>query len=252
MAATLGQVHLVHRPEQVELFALRFECQCRVVDVSNDRSRIHLRIIDLRSLIDSRQKSIPPQRGANDRFSGTQHDKAWQVFVFGSESVEQPRAHRWTSRLGLAAGHHQQRRFMIRNIGMHRTDHTKVIRAAAKVWKQFADFKPRLTMFVKTKRRFHQSARFSLRLFFRSGRPLPIVLRQLRLGIKRIDLARPAIHEQMNDPLGSRREHRWLGRKRIGCCRNIARARERRITSERTGQAQRPHSGAESMQHFAT
>ena len=55
------------------------------------------------------------------------------------------------------------------------------------------------------------------------GRLLAVPLRQFGLGVERIDLRRPAVHEQVDDVLRLRREVRRLRRERVGRCGRLIR-----------------------------
>jgi hypothetical protein len=70
-------------------------------------------------------------------------------------------------------------------------------------------------MLIEPKRGFHQTPGLPLGLQIGSGRSLAIVLDQGWFGVERIDLRGATIHEQVNDPLGSRWKHRLLRSQRI-------------------------------------
>ena len=76
---------------------------------------------------------------------------------------------------------------MIGSARVHRSHNTDVVDAFSHVRIQFADLNAALSHLFERERRWHKVA----------ARPrLPGLLLQLRLGIKRVDMRRPAIHKQ--------------------------------------------------------
>jgi hypothetical protein len=98
---------------------------------------------------------------------------------------------------------------------MHRTDNAQIVRAGTQVWKNLADFKPRLTVARELEWGLHQATRLALRFQISPRWTLPIVFVQRWLGVKSIDLRGPAIHEQMDNPFGPRGKHWATGSQRI-------------------------------------
>ena len=67
--SSLFEVHLIDLLEQIELLALRgFRDRC-VLDVSDHTLWIHFRVVDLRSLVDPREKPIAPEGRSDDRLA---------------------------------------------------------------------------------------------------------------------------------------------------------------------------------------
>ena len=97
---------------------------------------------------------------------------------------------------------------MSRRVCMHRADHAQIIRVPGCVRKQAADRQPALPMLRELKRRLHQMPhRPSVRSHLRIAHiRLPMKLLQRRFRIKRVHLARPAIHEQEHAVLRLRRK----------------------------------------------
>ena len=60
----------------------------RVADVLDHAFRVE--VLNVAALIDAGQKAVAPQRRADDRLAGAQHDEAGQVLVLGAEAVVQP------------------------------------------------------------------------------------------------------------------------------------------------------------------
>ena len=218
--AFLG-VNGVQPVDQVQLLTLRNRTEVRVVDVFDDILGIQL--ANVAALIDARQKAVAPKLRADDRFAGTQHHEAWQVLVFRAEPVAQPRTHARAHRLRVTAGHHQQRRLVVGHVRVHAAEHGDVVNALGHFGENLAHLHARLTVPLKLKWRLEQTARAALRLEIGIGRTLAVILVERRLGIERIHLRRPAIHEQVNHPLGARRKMRrlrgqrtrWTGRLQV-------------------------------------
>jgi len=102
-------------------------------------------------------------------------------------------------------------------------------------------------MFTEFERRLQQAPRPTLRLQISSGRTLPVILVQGRLGVKRINLRRTAVHKQVNHSLRPGRKHgllrgQWSPR----------RFRPRStLRSQQACQPQGPQPRAESLQQIA-
>ena len=101
-------VHGIQPLNQVEFAALRRRRELRVLQVRNHFARIVvLGQRDLATLINARQKTTAPVRGAVDRLAlFAQDDKARQVFILAAEPIEQPGAVGGTIRLNAAGKHH--------------------------------------------------------------------------------------------------------------------------------------------------
>jgi hypothetical protein len=104
---------------------------------------------------------------------------------------------------------------MVRDVRVHRTDHAKIVRTGAQVRKDFTDLQAALPMLIEPKGGFHQTPSLPLGLEIGSGRSLAIVLGKGRFGVERIDLRGATVHEQVDDPFGSRWKHRLLRSQRI-------------------------------------
>jgi hypothetical protein len=102
--------------------------------------------------------------------------------------------------LRLAAGHHQQRGFVIGDVGMHGSNDAQVICAGAQMWKDLADFESGLPMSSKLKWGFHQPAGLSLCFQVCTRWTLPIVFGQSGFRVEGVDLRRSTIHKQVDDP----------------------------------------------------
>ena len=79
-----------------------------------------------------------------------------------------------------------------------------------------------------------------------NGSGLPSSRVKQRLGVERVDVRRPALHEQEDDPLGPRRKMRRLGGERIG--RRLLGAR---FVGQQRGQGQRAEADGRLAQQSA-
>jgi len=95
---------------------------------------------------------------------------------------------------------------VVGNIGVHRADHADVIDVLRGLVKEFTDLQTRFTVGLEFERRIHDVAGrpFRPQVFHRRG--ITVEFLERRLGIKRIDVARSTIHEQMDDMFGTRWE----------------------------------------------
>ena len=81
---------IVHRLQQIQHPALVCRIEMFVIQMTDDLPGVDLRIVDVGSLINSRQKTIAPQRRSDDRLAGAKDDKARQVLVIAPQSIRQP------------------------------------------------------------------------------------------------------------------------------------------------------------------
>jgi hypothetical protein len=99
---------------------------------------------------------------------------------------------------------------MIGNIRVHGTDHAQVIGTASQIRKQFTHYHAAVALRRKLERRGNEPSAF---LRFRNPCGLfAFVVLQRWLGVKRIDVRRTAVHEQVNHPFGARLEVRACDR----------------------------------------
>ncbi len=229
-AASCGrllQVPAVQLVEQIELAALLLARHAIVLDVLDQLLDGRVLAVDVGSLVRAGQKGRTPVLGPFDRIAAGAHgDEAGQVLVFGAQAERGPRSQAGTRHPRFAAVHQHQRRFVVRHVGMHRTDHGNVVDVPGCLGKQFADLDAAGTVLLELERRRERRARLALGAQIAAGQFLAGVFLQRRLGIERIDVAWTAVHEQMNDVLGlarklrGARSHRVLiGGARGGCSR---------------------------------
>ena len=150
------------------------------------------------------ERAVPQRRPDRRRHVGAEHDVAGQVLVLGAEAVGEPRAERRTADLDVAGVHHQHRRLVVRDVGVHRADHADVVGARADVREELADLEAALAVALERERRLHQRAGLALGRDGAARQRLAVVLVEHRLRIEAVDLRQPAVHEQEDDVLGAR------------------------------------------------
>ncbi len=182
-----------------------------IADVRDQLLDLGVLAVDVRSLKDPRQKGRLPVLRLGDREpAGAHHDETGQVLVLRTQAVEHPGADARPRLPRFAAVHQHQRRLMIGDVGVHRADHADVVDHPGRVREQVADFDPALAVLLELEGRAH--GRAGLALGGQIGRHrLAVVAVEHRLGVERVDVRRPAVHEQVDDPLGpgSQRRAPW-------------------------------------------
>ncbi len=213
----LIQVVAIHLLDQVQIQALQLPgCGC-VRDERDLRPvRADPRRADGRALIDRRQERRAPVVHAAVAEIRADGDEPRQVLILGPEPVRDPRAHARPDER-IAAGVELQEGSAVPRVGpVHRVDHAEVVHAPGQVREQLADRDPALAVLPEPERRAEQITRLARdhpRLGERQG--LAIVALQERLVVERVNLRRPAVHEQEDDPLRARREMSLARRQRI-------------------------------------
>ena len=139
VARALCKVALVQFREEVELFALLAAGDVRIADVGDQFFHRHVGREHARGLVFRGEEAVAPQRGADDDLvARAQHDVAGEILVFGAEAVEQPRAERRPDGLEISRVHREQRRLVVRHIGVHRADDAAVINHAREIRQRLA------------------------------------------------------------------------------------------------------------------
>src|SRR4029453_11503281 len=91
--------------------------------------------------------------------------------------------------------HLEQRRLMVRHVGVHRTNDATVVDDPREIRQRFADVDATFTALVERKVGRHEAR--ALGLFVKvTRRLLPRVLGQLRLWIERVEMRGATFHEQ--------------------------------------------------------
>ena len=104
---------------------------------------------------------------------------------------------------------------MIRQFRLHRANHADVIDAFGHARKQLAHFNAALAVLLELERRRKCRAGFALSGKIAGGQGFVRVFFQRRLRVKRIDVRRPAVEENVDDPFGPRGKQRRFRRQRI-------------------------------------
>lgn len=103
---------------------------------------------------------------------------------------------------------------MVRHIGVHRSNHAHVVDHFTDMRKQLTDLDATLAVFFEFKGRSIRSTRLPLRSqIIRNGLPMKLV--ESWLGIKRVNLRRPTVHEQVDYRLSLGLKMRLLGEHRV-------------------------------------
>ena len=71
--------------------------------------------------------------------AGDHHHEGGEVPVFTSQSVGEPRSHRWPSGLLVPRLKEGHGRIVVDGFGVHRADETQLVGDAGGVWQQFAE-----------------------------------------------------------------------------------------------------------------
>ena len=91
-----------------------------VADVGDQLLDVGLPGVEVRPLVDARQKRRLPVLGFGDRVAARAHDEeAGQVLVLRAQAVKDPRAQAGPGLAGLAAVHEHERRLVIGHVGVH-------------------------------------------------------------------------------------------------------------------------------------
>ena len=128
---------------------------------------------------------------------------------------------------------------MVGIVGVDGPQHADIVDALGKVRQQFADRHAALAVRSELKGRRQQACGLSLgskRIEFCG--PLSFKLHDARLRIEEVGTKRPAVHEEVNDPLcaGSNMRREFLRRRLI----------------QQAGQANGPEAASQSLEHVAT
>ena len=205
-------VHAVHLLDDLPLRAL-----ADALGIANVMHRVALGLKQDPLILAGQQAAGPLPR--RDRLLPglalrREHDEARQLLRLRAQSVEQPRAHARTALDDRAGVHERMRRVVVDLLGLHRANHTHLVRHALKMGKEIGDFDPGLSALLKLRER---TARLQLRVLQlrqllplreRLGERLLVDPLQLRLPVERLEMRRPARHAQVDDTSGAHREMR--------------------------------------------
>jgi hypothetical protein len=144
-------------------------------------------------LVNGWQEGGGPELRANDGVTGAENDEAWEVLIFGPEAIGEPRTHGGTAGDAGTAVHHEQRRFMIGDIGIHGADDAAIVNTLAEFWKNFADFDAAFTVAIELEWGTEEAARFTLGFEIACGHGLAAIFLEQRFGVEGIYLRRAAV-----------------------------------------------------------
>src|SRR5262245_52452751 len=110
---------------------------------------------------------------------------------------------------------------------IHGADYREIIRALRSMREEVGDLKARLSVLLEgplsaQDEQVLELAVLEVLVAETCRRMLPVQLIEQRLGIVRVDLARPALHKEVNHVLRRRRKMRRARRERILCSRGCA------------------------------
>ena len=145
------------------------------------------------------------------------HSKAGQILACAAEAVVHPRAETRAAGKDFPRVHLQHRRTVDRRVGGHRMDEPDIVHARREVREKIAHMLAALPVLLELPLRSDHAALvpFSAAAKGLHINRLPVERVERGLVVKRVHLARPAIHEEENDALRLRREVRLLRRERI-------------------------------------
>src|ERR1043166_2263139 len=174
------------------------------------------------SLVNRREESTTPVSGpATGAASRTQHHKTRQILGFASQTVGNPGTHARTTELGRAGVHENLSRSVIKRVRGHRLHDRDVVHDLGQMWQRFRQFRSTLAVTREfelggEKLRIRPDKSVLLTLHYLGRHWLAVVLCQLWLVIKQIELTRRAGLKEINDMPGPGRKM-WRPRRQRIC-----------------------------------
>ena len=169
----------------------------------------------------------------------TNRDEARHVLIFRTEPIGNPTADRRPHEIHRTGVKKECRRPVRHAFRVHRVNETQIIDVLRHVWKKFRNIMSAFAILLEAPRRFHHPLLDHLPKILKSITRdidfLVVILLKLRFVIERIDVARPALHENKNDPFDARRKMRcfrreWIDDLRRSAKRIATKPRQREIT----------------------
>lgn len=199
-------VTAVHGCHEIELRPLVLACHgSRAIEIQHGVSLWP----EQRALTGRRQKPIRPvQRSAFRSAFISENDECRQVLARGAEPVCDPRSGAGIPRSAKSAVHLKHRRSMIARLAPAAFHKRQPVSVTRRPGKYFAH--PRAALAVLTERKWRPQQRSIFAEEGRDVRFLSMVPVQFGLGIKQIERARSALHEQPNYGFGLWRRGRRL------------------------------------------
>ena len=125
---TLLCMACIEHPQQLKLPLLIVHRQSAVTNVLEQFFHVRILCVDVSSLACSRQKCRTPVACRNNRVAtGAHSQKSRQVLVLCSQSVSEPGTETRSRQTCFATVHEHERWFVIRHLGLHRTNHCHVV-----------------------------------------------------------------------------------------------------------------------------
>ena len=150
-----------------------------------------------RTLIKRRHPAARPVANAVDGQAARigQHDISGQVLILGAQAICRPRPDAGPAGNDHAGVHHPQGLFVIAVLGEHRANDGDFVGMTAHVRQRLGERQPRLALADEAKRALEQVAGDPFVVGNLGRRRPAIVAIEHRLGIEKVDMARPAMHE---------------------------------------------------------
>ena len=133
-----------------------------------------------------------------------QHDVGRQVLILGAQPVGDPGGQGRPAGDRHAGVHRPDGLLVVAVQGEHRADHGEVIGVPGDVRQRLGELQARPAVPGEPIRAAEQVAGELLVVGHFLGRRLAVVFGEHRLGVEQIDVARPAVHEELDDGLGPR------------------------------------------------
>ena len=122
----------IERLHQVQLLPLGLGGKCRTANILDQLFDVGVLRVDVRALKHARQKTgLPVLRFLNRIAAGAHRHEGRQILILGPQAVRDPGAHAGANQPSFAAIHQQQRRLVIRHVGLHRPHDGNVVDALA-------------------------------------------------------------------------------------------------------------------------
>jgi len=202
-AGVLGEVLRIQLLQQIELPPLLGGGHAVALDVRQHLANVQVGMIDVGPLIFAGEKAAGPKLGKPHGTPRTEDHVTGQILRLAAEAVQHPRAEAGAGRRDGAVVHQEQGGAVVGVVGVHRADDAEVVDVPGRVRQQLADRQAALAAGLKLVRHRHAAAGGIFRAEIDFLRPLPRELVESRLGIEKVPLKRPAVHEELNDPFGT-------------------------------------------------
>ena len=217
------QIQLAHGIDHLALLGLADRRRRGEID-----DRIAL-IAQRHALIRGGQQAAAPEHraAAGATRAALQHDEAWQVAALAAQAIRDPGTHAGPAKQAAAGVHEQLGGRMVEQIRLAGAHDADLVHDARDVRQQVADPRPAPAVLLErtlagqqihAMTAVHESKTFARRVAVRDG--LAVQLGEFRLVLEKLELRRPARHEQEDDAFRLSGEMRGLRLQRIAHRRN--------------------------------